>query len=81
MQCQCCDAKQHSHCYGFALEEPREPHFCYQCLVPESDRFRLEKLKSLARFRRALWIVYTEGYPQLETAFAQRLRPSRYSLK
>lgn len=81
IQCRCCDARQHAHCYGFALEEPREPHFCYQCLVPNNDRSRLGKLKSLARFRRALWIAYKEGYPQSETAFAQALRLSCLYLK
>lgn len=79
LQCDCCCTWQHYHCYGFTVEVPRpgDEHFCYNCLLAETDEFSLAKLRRLARFRRALWILYNEGTGSLsQSAFAKLLRRS-----
>lgn len=74
MQCRCCSTWQHDHCYGFDLANPKHQHYCYQCLLESSDEPRLEQLKVLARFRRALWMAYEKGYPSSQKKFAEILR-------
>lgn len=79
LQCDCCNAWQHYHCYGFTVELPRpgEAHFCYHCLLEGTDEFSLAKLRRLARFRRALWILYNEATGSLsQPAFGKLLRQS-----
>ena len=81
LQCDCCNTWQHYHCYGFAVELPRqgEAHFCYQCLLEGTDEVSLAKLRWLAQFRRALWILYHEDSGSLsQPAFGKLLRRSPF---
>ena len=72
MQCKCCDTWQHYHCYGFLTNAPSEEHFCYQCLLEESNEASLNDLRRLAQFRRALFILY-EKEPHSQNAFMKLL--------
>lgn len=51
---------------------PRYAHFCYQCLLEDGDEPRLEQLKSLAQFRRALWIAYEQNSINTQMEFQTR---------
>lgn len=73
LQCTCCQKLQHYHCYGFALETQVNEHHCYHCLLEDTHRALLEDMKSIAIFRRALWILYEEN-PSSPAEFAQKLR-------
>ncbi|KAL2040969.1 hypothetical protein N7G274_006427 [Stereocaulon virgatum] len=77
MQCACCGTWQHYHCYGFIIDQPREQHYCYQCLLEDSPRDRLSHMEELAYFRRALWIIYDREDMELARytpkSFAQKL--------
>ena len=63
LQCNCCEEWQHTHCYGFLLNTLIDEHFCYSCLLEESDVGRSQELKRLTQFRRAIWLAYREDYP------------------
>ena len=73
LQCICCHKLQHYHCYGYARETYVSEHYCYQCLLEDTDATLLGDMKSLAIFRRALWILY-ENNPSSPADFAQKLR-------
>ena len=73
LQCICCQKSQHYHCYGFAAETHVHEHYCYQCLLEDTHSALLGDMKSLAIFRRALWILY-ERTPSSPAEFAQKLR-------
>lgn len=73
LQCICCQKLQHYHCYGFALETDVHEHHCYQCLLEDTHDAVLGDMKSIAIFRRALWILY-EKDPSSPAEFAQKLR-------
>ena len=73
LQCICCRKLQHYHCYGYAQETHVPEHYCYQCLLEDTHATLLGDLKSLAIFRRALWILY-EKNPSSPADFAQKLR-------
>ena len=73
LQCICCRKLQHYHCYGYAQETHVPEHYCYQCLLEDTHATLLEDMKSLAIFRRALWILY-EKNPSSPADFAQKLR-------
>ena len=75
MQCDCCGTWQHYHCYGFLHEHPGKNHFCYQCLFEDVDKPRLEDLKRLAQFRRALFVLYEEK-PRSQSALMKILGES-----
>lgn len=72
MQCDCCDMWQHYHCYGFFLGAPGKDHYCYQCLLEDSEKQRLDDLRRLAQFRRALFILY-EKEPHSQRALMELL--------
>ena len=72
MQCGCCHMLQHAHCYGFLSTAPRDEHFCYQCLLEDSDKPRLEDLRRLAQFRRVLFVLHKEN-PHSQSALAKTL--------
>ena len=74
MQCGCCDTWQHGHCYGFVARKPCDEHFCYRCVLENSDVDRLQGLKGLAKFRRAIWLAYQGEYPGSLAKFAKMLR-------
>ena len=73
LQCICCRKLQHYHCYGYARETHVPEHYCYQCLLEDTNATLLGDMKSLAIFRRALWILY-EKNPSSPADFAQKLR-------
>ena len=73
LQCICCQKLQHYHCYGFAIEMYVHEHHCYQCLLEDTHGALLGDMKSLAIFRRALWVLY-EKTPSTPAEFAQKLR-------
>ena len=73
LQCICCLKLQHYYCYGFALETQVNEHYCYQCLLEDTHETLLGDMKSLAIFRRALWVLY-EKHPSSPAEFAQELR-------
>ena len=73
LQCTCCRKLQHYHCYGYAPETHVPEHYCYQCLLEDTHATLLGDMKSLAIFRRALWILY-EKNPSSPADFAQKLR-------
>ena len=72
LQCICCRKLQHYHCYGYARETHVPEHYCYQCLLEDTHAPLLGDMKSLAIFRRALWILY-EKNPSSPADFAQKL--------
>ena len=73
LQCVCCRKLQHHYCYGFVLEMHVLDHYCYQCLLEDTHVALFGDMKSLAIFRRALWILY-EKNPSSPADFAQKLR-------
>ena len=79
VRCDVCDYWQHHHCYGFQVKKPKEIHVCYTCLIVESDQLRFRDLTDLARFRRALWLLYgqdsgqSQHYPTSQTAYGKLL--------
>lgn len=77
IQCYCCDTWQHNHCYGFVFREPWKYHVCYQCLFGTRHKDRLNEMRELAEFRRALWLLY-EKEPKNRHSFAENLGESRH---
>lgn len=62
VQCSVCHTWQHLHCCGYVGEnDPRLPedHYCYCCLVDETDV--LKAIQELALERRALFYVFHFG--------------------
>ena len=71
---------QHLHCYGFIVHQPGDEHYCYQCLLEDSEQERLVEMKELARFRRALWMLYdgddNDPTPCTQNSLAEKLSQS-----
>ncbi|KAH0562398.1 hypothetical protein GP486_002908 [Trichoglossum hirsutum] len=67
---------QHVHCYGYhSNQDPRipNPHACYSCLLGGTEAQILEDLRRDCLFRRALKLVYENGYPTSEKKFSELL--------
>ncbi|KAI9867808.1 MAG: DNA binding protein [Trichoglossum hirsutum] len=71
--CDFCGQSQHVHCYGYhSSHDPRipNPHACYSCLLGGTEAQILEDLRRDCLFRRALKLVYENGYPTSEKKFS-----------
>ena len=62
------------------MDQPGDQHLCYQCLLGDLQKDRLERMKQLARFRRALWVIYDrdedDSARYTQKSFAEKLGQS-----
>lgn len=64
VECVYCETWQHLHCYGYHdAQDERFPetHVCYTCLLGDSGQQILDRLKSLALQRRAVYVASHRG--------------------
>ena len=62
------------------MDQPGEQHYCYQCLLEDSQEQQLSDMGKLACFRRTLWIMFdrdeTDSAHYTQRSFAQKLGQS-----
>ena len=60
------------------MDLPGDEHYCYQCLLEDSEQERLVEMRELARFRRALWMLYDDNDPTpcTQNSLAEKLSQS-----
>ncbi|KAE8148245.1 meiosis specific protein Hop1 [Aspergillus avenaceus] len=76
VECTFCHSRQHLLCYGFeGREDPRIPdvHACYACLLEPKETKLLSEMNTLVLLRRAIKIMLDDGYPKMNSEFAQKL--------
>ncbi|RUS17094.1 HORMA domain-containing protein [Endogone sp. FLAS-F59071] len=87
IQCRSCDTWGHTVCYGYLPGDPtvaKVDHTCYRCLKQHQEEdpvgalmlegtLDLEALGDVALLRRAIYIVWEEGWPNATRYFAERL--------
>ena len=76
LRCTFCHTFQHERCYGYIAGNgatPPDTHACYTCLLEPKEKPLLTGMKRMTVYRRAIYMLYNDGFPNSLTELAKNL--------